>query len=100
MSEDPIGFAGGDINLYRYVLNNPILFSDPSGKYIQVIIGIGRFIIGKIIGEEIGKVLPPSEEKEIEEWKKEEERKREWDKEGCGVIKSCEPEGPPRCPSK
>jgi uncharacterized protein RhaS with RHS repeats len=31
-SKDPIGFAGGDLNLYRYVGNNPILLSDPQGK--------------------------------------------------------------------
>ncbi len=31
ISEDPIGFAGGDLNLYAYVQNNPILFVDPSG---------------------------------------------------------------------
>ncbi|HEX8265940.1 MAG TPA: RHS repeat-associated core domain-containing protein, partial [Pyrinomonadaceae bacterium] len=31
ISEDPIGFAGGDINLYGYVKNNPIRFTDPFG---------------------------------------------------------------------
>jgi len=31
ISEDPIGFAGGDVNLYAYVGNNPILFVDPWG---------------------------------------------------------------------
>ncbi len=28
---DPIGFAGGDVNLYRYVKNNPLGLVDPSG---------------------------------------------------------------------
>lgn len=32
MSEDPIGFDGGDINVYRYVLNSPINKIDSSGK--------------------------------------------------------------------
>ncbi len=31
ISEDPIGFAGGDINLYAYVWNNPLNFVDPEG---------------------------------------------------------------------
>lgn len=31
MSEDPIGFAGGDSNLYRYVGNIPIDSTDPDG---------------------------------------------------------------------
>ncbi|MBN1582961.1 MAG: RHS repeat-associated core domain-containing protein [Anaerolineae bacterium] len=31
VSQDPIGYAAGDINLYRYVLNNPIKYRDSSG---------------------------------------------------------------------
>ncbi len=31
ISEDPIGFAGRDSNLYRYVINNPINSLDPFG---------------------------------------------------------------------
>jgi RHS repeat-associated protein len=31
ISEDPIGFASGDYNLYRYVGNSPTNFIDPSG---------------------------------------------------------------------
>jgi RHS repeat-associated protein len=30
-SEDPIGHAGGDLNLYRYVKNSPVDLSDPAG---------------------------------------------------------------------
>jgi RHS repeat-associated protein len=31
MSDDPVGFAGGDSNLYRYVGNSPLLdAADPS----------------------------------------------------------------------
>ena len=30
-SEDPLGFAAGDANLYRYVGNSPIDYVDPSG---------------------------------------------------------------------
>ena len=32
LSEDPIGFRGLDENLYRYVVNAPLIFVDPSGK--------------------------------------------------------------------
>ena len=51
LSEDPIGFAGGDVNLYRYVFNNPVNLIDPwgldagdvylyeSNNFIQSIVG-------------------------------------------------------------
>ena len=31
LSEDPSGFSAGDMNLYRYVGNNPLVYVDPSG---------------------------------------------------------------------
>lgn len=31
MTKDPIGFAGGDTNLYSYSLQDPVNFVDPSG---------------------------------------------------------------------
>jgi RHS repeat-associated protein len=31
ISEDPIGFDGGDVNLYAYVRNNPVMGIDPQG---------------------------------------------------------------------
>jgi RHS repeat-associated protein len=31
ISEDPIGFAGQDLNHFRYVWNNPLRYSDPTG---------------------------------------------------------------------
>ena len=33
ISKDPIGFAAGDANLYRYVGNHPTTKTDPSGLY-------------------------------------------------------------------
>ncbi|MGE3911934.1 MAG: polymorphic toxin-type HINT domain-containing protein [Chloroflexota bacterium] len=32
ISEDPIGFAGGDANLHAYVGNDPVNLTDPSGE--------------------------------------------------------------------
>jgi len=41
ISEDPIGFAGGDVNLYSYVKNQPLALRDPTGKLPIVLIAIG-----------------------------------------------------------
>ncbi len=32
LSEDPIGFASGDFNFYRYVYNSPTYFTDSTGE--------------------------------------------------------------------
>ncbi|MBI5756804.1 MAG: RHS repeat-associated core domain-containing protein [Nitrospirae bacterium] len=37
ISEDPMGFHGGDFNLYAYVTNNPLKFVDPIGLSIACI---------------------------------------------------------------
>jgi RHS repeat-associated protein len=51
INEDPIGFAGTDANLYRYVGNSPTMYTDPSGlvEIIEVPGGgrIKRFPDGK-----------------------------------------------------
>jgi RHS repeat-associated protein len=36
ISEDPLGFDGGDVNLMVYVTNNPVLFIDPSGLELRI----------------------------------------------------------------
>ena len=36
LSEDPIGFTARDLNLYRYVGNNPVKFVDPDGLKVEV----------------------------------------------------------------
>ncbi|MBY0516246.1 MAG: RHS repeat-associated core domain-containing protein [Bacteriovoracaceae bacterium] len=59
LSEDPIGFLGGDYNLYRYVGNNPILKVDPSGEN-PLILAVGIGIIALLIPEEISPdIFPP-----------------------------------------
>ncbi len=35
LSEDPIGFGGGDINIYRYVYNSSTNYSDPFGYKVK-----------------------------------------------------------------
>jgi RHS repeat-associated protein len=46
ISEDPIGLAGGDTNLYAYVLNNPTTLVDPSGlEPITVSTGLALGIV-------------------------------------------------------
>ena len=36
LSEDPAHFAGRDFNLYRYALNNPTTYSDPTGLLVEI----------------------------------------------------------------
>ncbi len=43
---DPIGFSGGDFNLYGYVLNDPVQFVDPEGLNPQII--KGGYEVGKM----------------------------------------------------
>jgi RHS repeat-associated protein len=35
LSEDPVGFEGGDINVYRYSFNDPANLEDPSGLTVS-----------------------------------------------------------------
>lgn len=53
ITRDPLGFAGGDTNLYGYVLSDPINFVDPVGLYRISNVGGGG-------GGEIGGVAPGS----------------------------------------
>ncbi len=46
-AKDPIGFAGGDTDLYGYVLNDPVDLVDPSGQYADIAIDVA-FIIWDI----------------------------------------------------
>jgi len=50
ISEDPIGFAGGDANLYRYCGNSPANATDPSGNSFTLGLGIAGGAIGFVAG--------------------------------------------------
>ena len=41
VSEDPLGFASGDVNFYQYTGSNPINANDPSGHVLNFIVGGG-----------------------------------------------------------
>ena len=50
ISEDPIGFAAGDMNLYRYVANSPLDFVDPEGlnRWCFTGWGVHAFIVVEV----------------------------------------------------
>ena len=56
MSEDPIGFLGGDNNFYRYVKNRPMSNKDPWGKWI---VTVCRIAWNAIRPSPIGKDVVP-----------------------------------------
>lgn len=45
LQEDPIGFFGGDLNIYRYVGSNPISSKDPSGTTAVETSGTNRIAL-------------------------------------------------------
>ena len=50
ISEDPIGFNGGDANVYRYVFNSPLNYTDPSGNFAitgTIVVG-GLFVVASV----------------------------------------------------
>ena len=47
INEDPIGFEGGDANLYRYCGNDPVNGTDPNGNVPLAVVGAG---IGGLFG--------------------------------------------------
>jgi hypothetical protein len=48
LSEDPIGFASGDFNFYRYVGNGPVNLNDPSGENPLIALRIALSIITRL----------------------------------------------------
>jgi len=55
-AKDPIGFSGGDSNLYGYVLGDPVNFVDPTGQWIWVW-RLGKWVIATYFTYEAGKTV-------------------------------------------
>lgn len=45
LGQDPLGFRAGDPNLYRYVANRPVTWTDPSGEILPLLILGGALLI-------------------------------------------------------
>ncbi len=56
-AKDPIGFSGGDTNLYGYVLGDPVNFVDPEG--LNPLIGVG-LVAGAFVGGATAYATTPS----------------------------------------
>jgi RHS repeat-associated protein len=51
-SEDPIGFAGGDTNLSRYVGNSPVDYTDPTGNsWLSSLLRKAKREVSRIVGQ-------------------------------------------------
>jgi len=48
LSEDPLQLNGGDADFYRYSINNPVNFKDPSGEFLPLIVLLPT--VGGLIG--------------------------------------------------
>jgi RHS repeat-associated protein len=57
ISEDPIGFDGGDVNLYTYVGGNPVTGVDPLGKAAFWYHFFDGFRAGRMMGMSFGSTL-------------------------------------------
>ncbi len=60
LTKDPIGLAGGDVNLYRMVQNNPINFVDPLGLKCKKSFGQRVWENFKLTNEAIPGLLAPT----------------------------------------
>lgn len=56
-AKDPIGFASDDGNLYRYVVNSPIHFKDPTGEYLVAPALVGLSIAALRVLPQVGRMV-------------------------------------------
>jgi RHS repeat-associated protein len=71
LNRDPLGLAGGDLNLYRYAANNPLTKVDPFGLYTFIDVhtgGVGHINIGTSTGGSSNYGLYPREELGLFTW--------------------------------
>jgi RHS repeat-associated protein len=84
VNKDPIGFSGGDVNLFNYVQNNPIIFVDPNGLFIQRFGQYIPYLIDKLTNLVKGMTsgTPGASKKDelIRLFKEVEDRRRPWSK--------------------
>jgi RHS repeat-associated protein len=57
ISQDPLGFGGGDTNLHAYVGNDPINLTDPSGEIPPIAAACAAGAVGGVGGYLAGSVL-------------------------------------------
>ncbi|MCU0960170.1 MAG: RHS repeat-associated core domain-containing protein [Pirellulaceae bacterium] len=50
LSEDPLGFEAGDANLYRYVQNDPVNKTDPTGLYEEDVHFYMNYYLARYLG--------------------------------------------------
>jgi RHS repeat-associated protein len=48
VSEDPLGFAAGDANVYAYARSSPVNYSDPSGEVVPIVIGVALLALSML----------------------------------------------------
>ena len=99
-SKDPIGFNGGDTNLYRYVVSDPVNYFDPEGE-------APYSLIVKLLKTILKSFLKGQTRKKVFEWLDQTDplsfggldenadkvpKPLIDNRKGCGVNRSCEPE--------
>jgi RHS repeat-associated protein len=54
VSQDPVGFGGGDLNLYGYTGQSPNNFSDPNGEIVPI---LASMAVGCLVGASVAGLI-------------------------------------------